>query len=615
LDARDETQDCDDVDIRVLFPEGFPDPALVYSVASSRCQSPDMPPGVDIEHQEAQDTLEAEETQEPDGITVEVTWLDPRPSSSAMSQAGLIDPILSEIIGEWSGYAETKAWAPMLHYIFEPSKSGGFECCGYNHEPAPFIAFGDVTQETDGSLSIQFRKQYTGENWYFQYTGALDLQSGEFSGTFVSVDEEPAAEDTPPPESVRFIMRRVSPDIMRHRPTAAEFRANKSIARWKFLRDVTIEQVRRNLWSTTYFTQRAINRKRCMDVLLLNYIHGDLTSAGTHLIRTLVPQDIRRYWNTFEKLEHWDKQDMTVDYRVLCDICGAWRWGPCRLVCVDCPRSERGLVDLCPTLSCINSKTLPSDRTDLPSPHLPSHGILRVPYYMHLASEGRLMLRARNVLNRADEFLEPLGAVMATGTGAGDSLGRRKAVAQTPAEIMPCCVICAQTAVLPCWYCADCEGDVILCNKCGVEEIHHDTHLLVRYSKRNNILGEAAESVEQQLVSFRTRTEHILQKMEDETTQKLRNVDEGINAIRVEMQEGLRATQDDVQMHRTREMDRSEKMREDLMDAVRSEMKEGLKTIRDEVQHRLDGIERLLVAIASASVGGSAPYIANLEEQ
>lgn len=91
----------------------------------------------------------------------------------------------------------------------------------------------------------------------------------------------------------------------------------------------------------------------------------------------------------------------------------------------------------------------------------------------------------------------------------------------------------------------------VLCNQCGIEEIHHDNHLLVRMTMKNEFMRETSGSIEQQLVAFKERTENTFERMTQGNGEALKS--------------------------------------------MREEMNMGLKTIREEVQYRLERIERLLV--------------------
>lgn len=144
-----------------------------------------------------------------------------------------------------------------------------------------------------------------------------------------------------------------------------------------------------------------------------------------------------------------------------CDNCRRSIDGPLRIICMDCPRTHRALIDLCPTLRCTGSEVPLSRRSDLPRPHIPSHSLLRLPYVMHLGMESYTLEHARDAVKRAESFfgLEPEVKTKPTGD---KETGLRKL--QTVSDLKTDdtksrCAICKKVAMPPCWFCADCEGD------------------------------------------------------------------------------------------------------------------------------------------------------------
>jgi hypothetical protein len=137
--------------------------------------------------------------------------------------------------------------------------------------------------------------------------------------------------------------------------------------------------------------------------------------------------------------------------------------GPVRIVCLDCPRGSQGLIDLCPTLRCTDAQIPLSKRRDLMRSHLPSHCLLRVPYVLHCGMEANTLDRAREGQKRAAEKLldaEPKKkptedsetrsrkALPTSSTGEGDVKKR-------------ICLVCREIVAAPCWFCVECEGDVL----------------------------------------------------------------------------------------------------------------------------------------------------------
>lgn len=90
---------------------------------------------------------------------------------------------------------------------------------------------------------------------------------------------------------------------------------------------------------------------------------------------------------------------------------------------------------------------------------------------------------------------------------------------------------------------------MFLCNQCGIEEIHHDSHLLVRLKGKHDVASKPSQSIEQQLTIFKEKTESKFERLTEENSEALKT--------------------------------------------IREEMNLGLQAIREEVQYRLERIERL----------------------
>lgn len=87
--------------------------------------------------------------------------------------------------------------------------------------------------------------------------------------------------------------------------------------------------------------------------------------------------------------------------------------------------------------------------------------------------------------------------------------------------------------------------NTILCNQCGVEEIHHDTHLLVRYSKRSGTdFWSISGSVEQQLWAFHEKTEKGFERVTKDNDERIEKLRKEMNELRKDVQERLGRIED-----------------------------------------------------------------------
>lgn len=96
--------------------------------------------------------------------------------------------------------------------------------------------------------------------------------------------------------SSRFILRRVSPQVMCHRPSPTVLSINKPHALWTFATGAVRAQVRQNLWKWSFFAERRRIRLRHLEL--------DLR--------------IRRYWGSLDA-EETDEHARGLQAMTSCD--------------------------------------------------------------------------------------------------------------------------------------------------------------------------------------------------------------------------------------------------------------------------------------------------------
>ncbi|KAF9059482.1 hypothetical protein BDP27DRAFT_1431296 [Rhodocollybia butyracea] len=479
-----------------------------------------------------------------------VTFLDASDWLERLQTCTPSDDPTPLILGEWSGYTTAPGYNEMQHYVFKPSPSG-FQGLGQYYRGENFSLSGNCIFDPSGKINITFNKTYTDESYYsFRYTGVLDRDSGVFSGTFKAV-MEPEEEEG---EGYEFTFRRVSPEILSRRPPLLDFNANRPQALWHFATSVTLDHLKRTSWSTAYFANRFTTRKRCMDLFLMREIHGSDTTAGVELFRTIVPREFQYYWRLFQKRRE-QMLGQCPHHEVLCDVCGFSIIGP-RITCLECPRADIGRVDLCPTLNCISTDVTWSRLRQQQRSHSACHALLRLTSVLHKGVEALTLDNAKHAVERAKQLVvdedeakeekDPQAVLQRTAPTAKASRPELR------------CAVCHNTLGSSFWYCADCEETVVLCEKCGVEEIHHDTHLLVRYSKVKEASRDIASSFDQQFSAFQRKMESSFDQQSLAFQRKT----------------------------------------ESALSNMRKEITEELQSVQNEVQYKLDRIERLLLKIA-----------------
>lgn len=211
-------------------------------------------------------------------------------------------------MGDWSGYISLKGHTEIEHYVFQPVGTSRFKCDGRAYNGDRFSVVGAYSLMT-GKVHIRFDKIYADEDHYYpqHYDGILDLRSGDFSGNIRSITSTGSApggtlgsmsHDTSV-DSVAFTFRHVGPNVMRHRPPTAEFNANRAVANWKYALNAITDQVREMLQPFRYLEERETKRSNGIQLLVKRAVYRDETTAGETLFRTLLPEDTRACWSSF----------------------------------------------------------------------------------------------------------------------------------------------------------------------------------------------------------------------------------------------------------------------------------------------------------------------------
>lgn len=203
--------------------------------------------------------------------------------------------------------------------------------------------------------------------------------------------------------------------------------------------------------------------------------------------------------------------------RVTCDSCGGIISGA-RVVCLDCDTHEKSFstIDLCEDQRCMAAQVGLDRRSDLPTPHLPSHNVLKTRTMIHLRDFGKVERQALAALQRATASfaeVEEQKHELITHRLAGDR-GQTRNI-NSGEQV---CTACKGALIRPCWYCIECESksdsvshyfymkrqltshedNVFICNTCDTQGIsstgpHNSSHILVRCPEQATDKEESLE--------------------------------------------------------------------------------------------------------------------------
>lgn len=166
-------------------------------------------------------------------------------------------------------------------YLHAATRSGlDVEAHGY-HYGSSYTLNGTCTEIDSRVVQVQFSIQYSQEFRAKYFFGYLK-HDGSLTGT-AGWNEDPSS------HQYRFILKRTPAEIMCHRPSPLAFRANRVQALWKFACRAVLFQVRKRLWSWSYFAERRETRNRLIEFDIRNY-----TSYGRPLVAEEMAEWTRR---------------------------------------------------------------------------------------------------------------------------------------------------------------------------------------------------------------------------------------------------------------------------------------------------------------------------------
>ena len=184
----------------------------------------------------------------------------------------------------------------MVSYQLNPNSLEEPTFSSTSHHPyfGTHVLTGSCSRDEHGLISVEFQVQYDHSEEKLLFSGRLE-QDGSLQGTR-SVSYLSAAVGQVPvtlPVSF-FILRRISPDVMRFRPSPLDLAVDVAKGRaqtlWRFAIQCTLHKLRKERWSWSYFQERRDVRKRYIRLNMLtspmNDTETDIVSKGLRECRT-----------------------------------------------------------------------------------------------------------------------------------------------------------------------------------------------------------------------------------------------------------------------------------------------------------------------------------------
>ncbi|KAH9997136.1 hypothetical protein BJV77DRAFT_986132 [Russula vinacea] len=315
-------------------------------------------------------------------------------------------------------------------------------------------------------------------------------------------------------------LRRILPRYLTVYPSIKELRDNKPRALWKFAIAAVRDDIRREHWTWSYFSQRRDDRKTIVSLLVRSRwfgtpLNAEETATLREITRRLTPNDACFYDSMVEHIRAFTCVHDDAD----CDSCDGRIGGP-RLFCLDCAIKSTDPLDLCCAPQCV--------------PHEPSHRLVKVRINVLSRNHGRAYSAACDAFERVEETCRKVAEFCSRPNDeTGPDEQRCSSVGPTSTE-MPAkkdkpddAEVEDKTArdsrqdqgrlSFPFWYCIFCKDDLYICNGCDAEGHTEDHHLIrcLAPEKNDDDDKDKGFPTEQRLTSMEGRLDGMQTQLDD----------------------------------------------------------------------------------------------------
>ncbi|KAH9995914.1 hypothetical protein BJV74DRAFT_883811 [Russula compacta] len=226
------------------------------------------------------------------------------------------------------------------------------------------------------------------------FSGRFDPERDALTGVSEwSVEQESFAKNAE--------FRRILPRHFIVYPSMKELADSKPRALWRFAITAVRNDIRRNHWSWSYFSQRRDDREMAISLLIRSRWFGKPLSSEEAqtcraILRRLTSADACFYHSKVNRIRAYTWIHRDVD----CDSCDGPIGGP-RLFCLDCASTNTGSynsLDLCCAPECAGARVT---REDLTSAHEPYHRLVKARTTVLIRNQGRAHTAACEAFERA----------------------------------------------------------------------------------------------------------------------------------------------------------------------------------------------------------------------
>ncbi|KAF7307764.1 hypothetical protein MKEN_01136500 [Mycena kentingensis (nom. inval.)] len=362
-----------------------------------------------------------------------------QPTSSAIRPSSS----LKAMLGPWHGftYAPASNVVPssgMISMDFVAAGSRRFTAQSRSNK-SDFSITGECSGQSTETVKFTFKRTFPTRFPPQYYAGTWTRATNSLTGTW-------GAESDPRTHGGVFIFKRIDPEHMCFFPPLAELKVNKPKALWNFALSAVQYQIRKHRFSWAFYRERAIARKRFIELYIRNTEFGRPLNRSEEVELGLIKKAMTTADSRFYHSIAQAKIRVTTDHDVRCDSCTGVIGGE-RITCLTCRLEETfDTVDFCNSETCMSDRVIPSGMTRA---HLPTHDIMKLRRVVHIRQFGKTYRLAKEALTRAR-------ALFPSADDEGDTQDR------TP----PHCAACQVPVSQPCWFCVQCEEPSFICMSC-----------------------------------------------------------------------------------------------------------------------------------------------------
>ncbi|KAF8912079.1 hypothetical protein CPB84DRAFT_751308 [Gymnopilus junonius] len=311
--------------------------------------------------------------------------------------------------------------------------------------------------------------------WLFQ-----DI-STSISFPFCNTESRSDAEDLVNDSSVGlFYMTKGSSDIFRFQYLLDDPDINPSWSpsrkRWAFATQIIVFQIQRQRSSWTFWRARIAECKRLAELFMRTWLETPDTRG--YISEGEVVERLRLFGYlhpsisnlTMELASYYMARYVFAIGNAVCDVCSQYIIFT-RFVCITCVEEIfNNEVDMC--AECIDSTEFTNENEFI---HHPSHTLLRFTRRFHYCQRVVIIPHARLLSARIQASFKASGMAGAKTSRSTSDIGKSakgdtdNVVMSRPSLVELICACCGKDLTLPCWACAACDLDILICLGCERE--------------------------------------------------------------------------------------------------------------------------------------------------